>query len=54
MDTRQLYTLLLSGRLSDILDDEIRNSLYPLVALPVSSLFINIYLIDFERSSLSY
>ena len=54
MDTRQLYTLLLSGRLSDILDDEIRNSLYPLVALPVSSLLIKNNLIDFERSSLSY
>lgn len=35
-DTRQLYSLLLSGRLSDILDDEMRNSLYPLVALPVN------------------
>lgn len=31
----QLFSLLLSGRLSDILDDDIRNTKYPFVAIPV-------------------
>ena len=34
-DIRQLVSLLLSGRIADILDDEVRNDQYPLVAMPV-------------------
>ena len=34
-DISQLVSLLLSGRIADILDDEVRNDKYPLVAMPV-------------------
>ena len=34
-DISQLVSLLLSGRIADILDDEVRNDKYPLVAIPV-------------------
>ena len=31
----QLFSLLLSGQLTDILDDEVRSEQYPFVAIPV-------------------
>lgn len=34
-DIHQLLSLLLSGSIVDILDDEVRNARYPLVAIPV-------------------
>ena len=34
-DVHQLLSLLLSGNILSILDDEIRSNEYPLVALPV-------------------
>lgn len=34
-DISQLVSLLLSGRIADILDDEVRSEKYPLVAMPV-------------------
>lgn len=34
-DIHQLFSLLLSGRITDVLDDDIRNEQYPVVAMPV-------------------
>ncbi len=34
-DIHQLLSLLLSGSIVDILDDDVRNARYPLVAIPV-------------------
>ena len=40
-DVHQLLSLLLSGNILSILDDEIRSNEYPLVALPVGYAFLN-------------
>lgn len=34
-DIHQLFELLLSGHITDVLDDEVRNEKYPMVAMPV-------------------
>lgn len=34
-DIHQLFELLLSGHITDALDDEVRNEKYPMVAMPV-------------------
>ena len=39
-DVHQLLSLLLSGNIVSILDDEIRSNEYPLVALPVGNIVL--------------